>query len=168
MVMPVNQKFAATGRAVPVLWRDCAWRVRIFVRTRIGAKRPMAMGRLLVGREIPGLPGLKIWTAVSRRCNSSNPAPVSSARSAACRRTAAVSKTSHREGIDNPLLLAFGTAAVRGTARHAFNRVPLPVRVAHIPRRKQTVARLQPVLAFAASQLGGIALSRLRIYSVFQ
>jgi hypothetical protein len=182
MELNMNQKFAARGRAVPLLWRDCAWRVRIFVRTRIGAKRPMALGRLLVGRDIPGLPGLKIWTTGPRRCNGWK----RSARSTGCRRTAAVSKTSRRDGkagypIENPLRLVFDTAAIRlagkgyqgrggaHSCRAALQpKSCVPVRVAHNLPRKHSVTRLQPVLAFAASQLGGIELSRLKIYSVFQ
>jgi len=168
MEINMNQKFAARGRAVPVRWRDCAWRVRIFFRTRIGAKRPMSLGRLLVGREIPGLPGLKIWTAVPRRGNGWE----SSARSTGCRRNAAVSAARLSGKTAFPRMPALPSYQGRG-GTHSY-RATLqpkgcgPVRVAHDLPRKHSVARLQPVLAFAASQLGGIALSRLKIYSVFQ
>jgi hypothetical protein len=54
-----------------------------------------------------------------------------------------------------------------GPARVSWQpKVDVPV--AYGVRRKRTAAKLQPLLAFAASQLGGIALSRLRIYSVFE
>jgi hypothetical protein len=197
----VNQKLTARGNAVPVLWRDSAWRVPIFVRTRIGAKRRMgspldrgighwdhkprahatpakAGTPYLVCREIAGLPGLKIWNVVpSRRCDRRNFAAASLGRSTAlgAQRARVV-----------PGLLRPGIGCVRGTAWPRATVLPGdqglvatgPARISWQPkdgvpvaygvRRKRTASRLQPLLAFAASQLGGIALSRLRIYSVFE
>src|SRR5262245_38933885 len=64
-----HQKNGAGGSALPVTWRDSAWRVPVFVRTRIGAKRPMALGRRLVEREIASLPGFRMWNVVPSRSN---------------------------------------------------------------------------------------------------
>src|SRR6266404_9005771 len=85
MGIHMNQKATDKRSRVPMLWRDCAWRIRIFVRTRIGGRRPLAAGGgLLVGREVPGLPGLTIWNATPLRwCHRRLVATPSHARNAA-------------------------------------------------------------------------------------
>jgi hypothetical protein len=210
MRMRINQKLTAPAKVVPLLWRDCAWRIHIFVRIRIGAQRPMAIGPHLASREIAGLPGLKIWTTPRTRSGAGvSPAT----RSAVFRLQHPQTRPEPSSGSGVPPV-AWGvaprfmprsgagvspatqgvpprfTAAKRfpGLAgkwgrggprpyqvqRHRRSRTFLQPesciagRLSYELRRKQAVERLQPVLAFASSQLGGIAPSQLRIYSVFE
>jgi hypothetical protein len=212
MFIPVTQKLGAKGEAVPTLWRDSAWRVRVFVRTRIGSQRPMRINPLLIGREVAGLPGLKIWnfgsanaparvrlqsqtgTSLSARFGSAgrNPArgglfiakrafPPTFCFSAARRKRVGIGSAATAP-LKNKRRSRWSAACYKQGTPNGVSNIDahrsLKLELLNLPRQRQTkrysplfsaaAERLRPVLAFASSQLGGVAASDLRIYSVFE
>jgi len=188
MFLPVTQKLAAKGKAVPTLWRDCSWRVRVFVRTRLGARRPMSINPLLIGRTVAGLPGLKIWRSADApvRANAVSGSHTRRSRLTSpgdrqCSRVPLTRSVSRRHGIQPAVVTRFSRmwAGPRRLGQKQ-NRIFVPMTRAPrtatgflqlkspAPLFPDASERLKPLLAFASSQLGGLAMSHLRIYSVFE
>ena len=147
MIMPTSQKRAAGAKVVPMLWRDCAWPVRIFVHTRLGKLRLVTRSAAFRLQRFGVIPdrtwraGIPVRSKVAWRRLS----PHASRRSP-CGQECPRSWRKPRPG--RMFLQPEGWA---------------PAAISNSVAR-----RLRPVLAFAASQLGGLAPSRLRIYSVFE
>jgi hypothetical protein len=188
MVMPITQKSTAGGKAVPVFWRDCAWRVRIFVHTRIGkhrvfsasvARRFLSAGRLSANGQPDRVAALKIFTFDQTRiCDRRNvrSAAFSLPRFRLPRRadTLVRSKLERQQSFrKSPNGRLHGNRSgqecsrVSGDRPHMGGRVSLQPKRCDPMRSQRVAERLGPVLDFAASHLGGLA-SHLRIYSVFE
>ncbi len=159
MNMFLNDDVGAGARTVPVFWRDSAWSVRIFVRTRIRVRRQEARAQVFDSNDIVRSLGLKISDARRRHiCD----------RSAAFRLQRSAIRPEPIEGRRHRKLAIsrVGTVANSRRRRHRTSLQPKSCPPA-LPGLNAVVERLRPVLAFASSQLGGLAPSALRIYSVF-
>jgi hypothetical protein len=151
MIMPTSQKRAAGAKVVPMLWRDCAWPVRIFVHTRLGRLRLVTRSAAFRLQRFGVMPD-RTWGA---------DIPVRSKMGARrlFRMASSPAPRQGRCGQESP-----------GSRRKAkgSRMFPQPEGCAPAASKNGVAQRLRPVLAFAASQLGGLAPSRLRIYSVFE
>jgi hypothetical protein len=175
--MPISQKYAARAKAVPVLWRDCAWPVPVFVHTRIGKARtglaPSAGTFILAGRR--GTNNRPAGVTVLRILSLNQPEV--RARSNEFRHVRGITTFRRQQ----PRLVAAAENRIpnaRRCSRIGAIRLPRLSRLWLQPRgcaraarnisENGTARRLEPVLAFAALQLGDLAPSSLRIYSVFE
>jgi len=227
--MPITQKCAAGARVVPILWRDCAWSVRIFVHTRIRKPRTASIldaRRLPLGSHASGdghpakvsaFKGLVTFQPLNlidlstrqqgHRSAAFRPQPLNRSagfrqrlnRSAAFRLQRDIFSGSKLGGheefqVSRSRMLqecrrrqeckrrGIGRlSALRGRSLQPKGCAPIqrlqpkgraPIQVLQpkscAPKACGAAQRLRPVLAFAASQLGGLAPGCLRIYSVFE
>src|SRR5215471_5424625 len=180
MFLPVTQKFAAKGKAVPTLWRDCSWRVRVFVRTRLGARRPMSINPLLIGRAVAGLPGLKIWRSADAPVRAKK---VTGSRTRTSTLLCRPSPVERRRGTSIGKLSACWTRfpTYLGTRKPGLHHAPYRFRATtniknrlagsvsashrsdsllqpkgRAPLLSDASERVRPILDFASSQLGGL------------
>jgi len=213
--MPITQKCAAGARVVPILWRDYAWSVRIFVHTRIGKLR-LRTASILDARRLPlgshasrdGHPakvsafkGLVTFQPLNlidlstrqqgHRSAAFRPQPLNRSagfrqrlnRSAAFRLQRDIFSGSKLGGHEEFQVSRSRRlqecrrrqeckqlSAVRGRSLQPKGCAPIQGLQSKgcAPKACGAAQRLRPVLAFAASQLGGLAPGCLRIYSVFE
>jgi len=208
--MPITQKCAAGARVVPILWRDYAWSVRIFVHTRIGKLR-LRTASILNARRLP---------LGSHASGDGYPAKVSEFKGVAAFQPLnlidlSLRQQGHRSAAFRLQRDIFSgsklggheefqvsrsrrlqecrrrqeckqrgigrLSALRGRSLQPKGCAPIqrlqpkgraPIQVLQpkscAPKACGAAQRLRPVLAFAASQLGGLAPGCLRIYSVFE
>ena len=186
--MPITQKCAAGAKVVPILWRDYAWSVRIFVHTRIGKLR-LRTASILNARRLP---------LGSHASGDGYPAKVSEFKGVAAFQPLnlidlSLRQQGHRSAAFRLQRDIFSGSKLGG---HEEFQVSRSRRLQECRRRQEckrrgigrlsalrgrslqpkgcapkacgAAQRLRPVLAFAASQLGGLAPGCLRIYSVFE
>ena len=186
MVMPINQKYAAGAKAVPVLWRDYAWRVRVFVRSRreflaSGARTFSSAGGLSAhGQSNHTHPCLPV--GVLRLVRNSGTRPFLSGLRQSMDlpvRTKLERPQTLRASANRRLLSdRCGQEGQRASVQSLSGRRSLQPKgcapgfgaglAANNGALNGPAKRLRPVLVFAASQLGALAPSGLRIYSVFE
>lgn len=151
MIMSTSQKRAAGAKVLPLLWRDYAWPVRIFVHTPLGKLRletrsaAFRLQRFGVTPDRTWSADIPVRSKVGWRRLFRMASPHASRRS----RCGQESAGSRRKAQPSRMFLQ-----PEGCAPAAISN--------------SVARRLRPVLVFAASQLGGLAPSRLRIYSVFE
>ena len=172
MVMPFIQKPTEEARTVPILWRDCSWRIRIFIHTRVGRKRMISPEGVRVipaphspvnGNCAP-MPGPRFWRGGRKGHRKA------AFRLAYPRLTSTLARCEHKERRQSIRFAGSWKARRdrRGTERSRAGFPSARTDNNRLLLQRTPAWRLQPVLAFAASQLGGMAPSRLRIYSVFE